>query len=267
MKKRIFISLALAVVLLLSVSGIALAADPTTVHVEWDGTGVTEGSVTSGNDAHADFYSGGNTNVGQFDANDQNDNPYGYGVDSCSFALDTAMTGSGSAWLTVYRDDAKSSYGAPGQVSDTFVAFSGGSASLQNRSNTNYASMRDCNYGWNSNDHVTVMGAAAYTLARSMDSGAGNYAAVSAIGSGDADLDCMNAEASAGQVRLGAGCGCYTNADFTATGTGSMTLAGVGNNSATTAMAPGMVGASSFSFIASWVNSTFTVPDYSTTAN
>ena len=157
-------------------------------------------------------------------------------------------------------------YGQPGQESFTFVGVSDGSASLQNRSRTNFASMRDCNYGWHSNDHIVVNSATSYALQRYMDSGTGNYASLWASGSGSADLDCMNAEASAGQVRLGKGCGCYTNADFTANGVGTLQLDGAGNNSATTAMAPGMVGASSFSIIANWTGN-FSVADYSVTAN
>jgi len=134
--------------------------------------------------------------------------------------------------------------------------------------------MKDCNYGWNASDHITVSNANLYKLIRTMDADTSNansldFAGLSAMGTGSANLDCMSSEASGNSgVRLGWGCGCYTNADFTATGSGQFILQAIGDSSATTAMAPGMTGASSFIFIADWTSgSTFTIPDYSTTAN
>jgi len=101
-----------------------------------------------------------------------------------------------------------------------------------------------------------------------MDSGSTNSARLDLIGTGNANIDCMSSEAKEGQVRLGWGCGCYTNADIVATGSGTFNLQAVGDTSTTTALAPGMTGANSFNFIASWAgNSTFTIPDYSTTAD
>jgi len=266
--KKLLISLAIAVIALLSLAVPAFAADPTDIEINWDGAGLVGGEVDTG-DAVGSFQSvGAISNVGQFKATDSNDNPYNYGVDSGVFSLDTSISGSGWAGLLVNRTASKESmYGPAGQVSSTYVAIGDGSATLQNRSGTNYAEMRDCNYGWNANDHITAI-SSSYIMERFVSSGPGsNQAVLSAAGSGSADLDCMNAEASAGQVRLGAGCGCYTNADFTATGSGQMLLSAHGNNSAVTAMAPGMTGARSFDFIASWVGGDFSVSDYSTTAN
>ena len=264
--KKIIITIASVLLLVILTAAPVLADSPTDVNVTWSGAGGVDGDVTAGDDASASFHSEGSSHTGAFHATDSNNNPYGYGVDSCSFSLDTAIAGTGWAELDVNRTDAKTSYGAAGQQSYTFVGVSSGAATLQNRSGTNYASMKDCNYGWNANDHITVTGASMYTLQRFMDSGNNNFAGILAGGSGDADLDCMNAEASAGQVRLGPGCGCYTNADFSANGAGTIQLDGVGNNSATTAMAPGMVGASSFTFVANWIGG-FSIADYSITAN
>ena len=53
--KRLIISLILGLVLILSVSGMALADDPTTVDVTWDGAGMVDGTVTAGDDAVAGF--------------------------------------------------------------------------------------------------------------------------------------------------------------------------------------------------------------------
>lgn len=269
-KKGLAIGLGLAILLSLAFSGIAFASDPTTVDVDWSGAGSVDGEVNAGDDAVVYFHSEGNNHAGEFHAIDNNDNPYGYEVDSCSFSLETAIAGTGWAELIVNRTDSKtSSYGPAGQQSYTFVGVNSGSATLQNRSSTNYAAMKDCNYGWHANDHITVTGASAYTIQRFMDSGSVDFAGILVNGVGDADLDCMNAETSGGwATKLGCGCGCYTNADFTATGSGQFQLVGTGDTSTTTAMAPGMTGASSFNFIANWIGgSTFTVPDYSTTVN
>jgi len=252
--------------MVLSLASLALAADPTETTVNWSGSGLVSGGVTAGDDANASFISAGMAgNTGTFSATDQNNNPYSYGVDSCVFSLDTAISGNGLAELLVNRTDAKTSYGLPGQVSYTGVSIADGLATLQNRSSTNYASMKDSNYGWNANDHITVTGASVYSLQRLVDSGNSNFAEILAYGSGDADLDCMSSEASAGQVRLGWGCGCYTNADFNANGVGTMELNAYGNTSTTTAALPGMTGANSFSVIASWLGS-FNLPNYSVTA-
>ena len=271
-KKLIGIIMTLVVLAGLLFSGVAFADDPTTVDVTWDGGGAVVGSVVAGDDATASFGSAGSNHIGEFHATDYNFNHYGYGVDSCTFSLDTTITGGGVAQLTVDRTDSKASYCPAGQQSYTYVWTDDGNATLQNRVGTNYASMKDCNYGWNANDHITVDNATNYALARWVDADSSlantnslNFAGLVASGTGNADLDCMSSEAGNG-VRLGWGCGCFTNANFTATGGGTMQLTGVGNNSATTAMAPGMAGADSFNFIANWTNSTFTVPDYSTTA-
>lgn len=271
MKKRILIALSLALLLTFSFSSAVFAADPTEVNVTWDGAGVVDGTVVAGDDATAYFHSEGSSHSGTFHATDSNNNPYSYGVDSCSFSLDTSIVGGGWAGLDVFRTDAKTSYGVAGQRSFTYVWTDDGDATLQNRSGTNYASMGDHNYGWNSSNHITVTNASAYTLQRFMSStptaGVANFAGIRVDGgSGDANLDCMSSSASAGQIRLGWGGGCYTNAGFTATGTGTLTLNAFGNNSTTTAMAPGMIGATSFQIIASWVGS-FSIADYSTTAN
>jgi hypothetical protein len=273
-RKFIGIGAMLAIVCSLLVSGIAFADDPTTVDVTWSGVGAVTGSVDTG-DATANFGSAGNGNIGEFHAVDSNDNPYSYTVDSNSFSLDTTITGGGVAYLDVKRLTSKTSmYGPAGQESYIYVATDSGTATLQNRSSTNYAAMKDSNYGWNANDHITVANATNYILERFMDgdssdgdwSGGADFAGLYAFGTGSADLDCMSSEASGSQVRLGWGCGCYTNADFTATGTGGFELKAMGDTSTTTAMAPGMTGANSFDFIATWLDSTFTIPDYSTTA-
>jgi len=92
-KRRILgIAVGFALVVSLLFSGVALADDPTHVDVNWDGAGAVTGSVTAGDDATALFGSAGSHHIGEFHAVDNNDNPYTYGVDSCTFSLDTSIT-------------------------------------------------------------------------------------------------------------------------------------------------------------------------------
>jgi len=264
-KKIISITVALAVLVSLMIGGTALAADPSTVTTTWSGSGEVWVDSNTG-DSEAHIYTGGNSIIGSFVVTDSNDNPYNYGVDTNQFALEASVVDGGEIEYLVQRNESKiSMYGVAGQQSYAYVFSSDGEATLQNRSTTNYASMRDCNYGWHSNDHIVVNGSY-WTLTRGASSGTGNIATLTAEGDGSAELDCMSSEASAGQVRLGWGCGCYTNADFSATGAGTFELSANGNNSTTTALAPGMTGATSFDIVASWTSS-FNINDYSVTAN
>jgi len=265
-KYRILGTLALVLVLMLTFAGTALATDPSEVNVIWSGSGIVDGVVTSGDDAITHFHSEGSSHTGEFNAIDQNNNPYSYNVDSCSFSMESSIVGTGWTDLEVDRTDAKTSYGAAGQESYTYVGVSNGTATLANRVSTNYASMRDCNYGWHANNHITVSNADSYTLQRYMDSGSGNFGGILASGNGDAILNCMNAEASAGQVRLGRGCGCYTNASYSATGDGTFMVEGIGNNSVTFDGMGVSSGGGTLSFIADFINS-FNIADYSLTAN
>jgi len=124
-KKLIGIIMTLVVLAGLLFSGVAFADDPTTVDVDWNGAGTVIGNVDTG-DANTNFYSIGNTHVGQFTAADSNNNPYSYGVDSCAFTFETDITGGGEARFIVNRVESKtSSYGAGGQQSGSYVGTDG----------------------------------------------------------------------------------------------------------------------------------------------
>jgi len=265
LKKKILVSMLIAVVLLLTIGSAVMADDPTEVNVTWDGTGVVAGTVDLGDDAVHSFQSVGVINTGSFYSKDSNDNPYNYNVDSTIGWLDTTIS-TGYAWFSSQRTDAKTSYGNAGQESYTYVSTVDGLATLQNRSSSNYASMKDCNYGWNANNHITISGSSDYFLQRYMDSGDNNFVGLMAFGSGDADLDCMSSEASQGQVKLGAGCGCYTNAKFNANGTGTLDFLANADTGIASALVPGVSGMISFGFIANWIGS-FSITDYSTIAD
>jgi len=266
MKKRIFgFLLTLVMVLSLTIGSVALADDPTEVTTTWSGSGSLAVSTNTG-DATAGFITEGAGISGSYTTKDFNDNPYSYGVDTFSAYLNASVTNgyidSGSERLT----SKTSAYGDPGQTSWSFVSVTDGTASMAYRTWTNYAAMKDPGYTYQlPGGHNIVASADSYTIDRGIQASDGSWANTLITGSGTATLDNMVSEASATGVRLGWGGGCYTDASFSATGTGTFTLTGVGDTSATTAMAPGMVGASSFSIVASWAG-TFNIADYSVTA-
>jgi len=265
-KKRILgIALIVAMLASLLVGSTVLAADPTEVTTTWSGSGSVGVTVNTG-DTTAGVITEGSGISGSYTTKDSNDNPYGYGVDTFTAYLNASVEDgyidTGSERLT----SKESMYGAPGQTSWSFVVVDDGTASMAYRTWTNYASLKDPSYGYQlSGGHNIIADADAYLINRGVQASDGTNASTLITGSGTAVLDNMVSEASATGVRLGWGGGCYTDANFSATGTGTFTLSATGDTSATTAMAPGMVGASSFTIVANWASS-FSIADYSVTA-
>lgn len=266
--KRILFSLLIAMVLLFTVGGVALADDPTTVVVNWAGAGGVGAGVDSG-DSNGGFATSGDAINGSFTATDSNNNPYSYGVDNFSVLLNGSVT---NGYLNTGDNRVNSyvpMYGAGGQVSWSNVSVSGGSASMAYRSTTNFAAMGDGTYTYQlPGGHNIVVNAVSYLIDRLIQDGRGNQGYVLATGNGIATLDCMSAGASGyGSLELGRGQGCYTDANFSATGiSGRFEATGVGNNGVTFNGMGVSSGGGSLSVIANWANS-FSINDFSLTAN
>jgi len=263
--KKIFFSMVLALVMLLSISGVALAADPTDVSISWDGAGGVGGSVNTG-DAVTTFSTLGEGIFGQFTSRDSNDNPYSYGVDTFTARLVASVE---NGWIESQTDrltSKESMYGLPGQYTYSFLGVEDGTGSMAIRSVSNYASMIDPTYGYQlSGGHNIVADASYYEMVRYVEASDGDYGVFNADGNGQATLDSMVSEMSATGVRLGWGGGCYTDANFNATGAGgSVLVEGSGGNSVS-GMGVSM-GGGTLSFIANWVGS-ISIPNYSLTAN
>lgn len=268
--RKVMIGIVLAVVVTLLCAGSAFAADPTTVEVEWDGSGAVWTDVAAGDDATSGFFTGGETISGSYATTDSNNNPYSYGVDSFSSHLNASVeNGVIDTWCT--RTDSKTSmYGDAGQSSWSFVGVDDGVASMAYRSTTNYAAMKDCGYKFQlpGGHNVVVDGASYYEIDRGVEDGRGNSGTLSAYGDGDATLDCMSTEASGcWDLRFGRGCGCYVDANFNAAGSsGHFEVFGEGNNSVTFNGMGMSSGGGSLGIVADWVGS-FSIADYSLTAN
>ncbi len=269
MKKKILVSLCLALIMLLGIPSAALAADPTEFHISWDGSGWVGAGVTAGDDVSAGFETGGDAIAGEYTALDSNDNPYNYGVDSFSALLNADVTNGYIGASCLRTDSYAGMYGPAGQGSWSGVFVDGGTASIAYRTTTNYAQMRDCSYGYQlPGGHNVVVDADYYEIGRGIADGRGNSGELQAWGSGTAVLDCMSAEASGcWSLKLGRGCGCYTDASFTATGSdGHFEVTGTGVNSVTFNGMGVSSGGGSISIVADWLNS-FGISDFSLTAN
>ncbi len=268
MKKRIFISLFLALITVLSLSTAAFAADPTTVHVDWSGGGAINGSVDTG-DSAGGFNVNADLANGNWDAVDSNNNPYSYGVDSFSSVFNGSIA-NGMMETGVNRLDSKiSMYGAAGQKSYSGVSVSGGTADMAYRSTTNYAAMVDASYGYQlTGGHNIVANADSYVISRYINDGNGELGSFYAVGNGVATLDCMSAEASGnGVLKFGQGAGCYTDANFNASGAGGIaTITGTGGSSVVFTGMGLSSGGGTLQIVADWLNNV-SISDYSLTAN
>jgi hypothetical protein len=278
MKKKIFVIAVAIALLVTSIMGsTVLAADPDTVTTSWSGSGHVDVTSNSG-DTTSGVITEGEGIAGTYTVTDQNDNPYGYGVDTYSAVLTATVTNgfidSGSQRLT----SKESMYGDPGQISWSVVAVDGGSASMAYRTWTNYASLKDPGYTYQlAGGHNIVVDAEAYMIDRGLTASDGSTAYTYALGSGEATLDNMCSEASADGVRLGWGCGCYTDASFSATGTGTFNLVAVGEDEITmphanaygdlepgaiTVTGDGTPGGTTLNLLATWTSS-FNIANYS----
>lgn len=271
MKKRfriLGIALTLALALTLIFSGAALADDPTEVNVTWDGTGAVTADVDTG-DAYAGFGTGGDYISGSYTAIDSNNNPYNYGVDNFSAYLDAHVENGIIVSQCDRTDSYVPMYGSDGQTSWSVVEVWDGTADMAYRTTTNFAAMKDCSYGYQlPGGHNIVVDADFYEIYRGIDDNQGNSGYLYADGNGTATMDCMSAEASGcWALMFGRGCGCYTDANYNATGSGGyFEVTGTGNNSVTFNGLGISSGGGSLSIIANWLGS-FSIGDYSLTAN
>lgn len=240
-KKLIFAGV-IAIIALIVLCVPVFAAAPTTVTVNWNGGGVVNGQVNTG-DTTTVFGVNANNAVGTFTATDFNDNPYSYGVDSNSAYMGGSFSNGGSMTFQTTRNTSYSPmYGSAGQEVYTFVG-SNGSGSLSTDSGTNYAGMTNGMYG------QTVVGGADLTangsnyliqqyVLNSVGQPSGNGAGLQAAGNGSAAVNDMTTGASGGsQANLGWGGGCYTNATAAFTGAGTFSVWGTASNSVSTPIA------------------------------
>jgi len=221
-----------ALTILMLVSSVLVFAAPTVVNLKWDafgGAGI-DLSFFNGDDSNMSLQSTGSYYWGEFTGTDADDNPYNYNVDSGTFGLKANVEFGGFIDYVVNRTDSKSSYGSAGQVSTSKVFSSDGTAAIAQRTSTNYASQKNCNYSFQSNNQFQAAGSN-FGILHSILNGDGDGASVSVLGSGSASVTYMSDEMGGTSFSFGRGCGCYNNCGATGTGNGVFELnAGAANS-------------------------------------
>lgn len=258
----------LGLLICLLVPSAVFADSPTSIVVNWAGTGAVDSTVTAGTSSVHSFTTDGGSIGGNFIVNNAGDNPYNYGVASTNSYIQGGV-GNGILRYIVNRTGSYSMYGVAGQVADSYVLANGGTAYMATGSTMNYAAMVNGTYnkpktpgGYNFETNATYFEAGSLISA-----GSGNdQAFFTSIGSGTAKINDMSNEANAGGVKLGRGAGCYTNANALFNGLGTFTVNAFGGNNIQTgtinANGNGTVGSVSFLSILNY-NGTAGNTDYS----
>jgi len=233
--RKVIVALAVAVLLAVLSTVPAFAGGPSTVVVDWSGSGQVSGEVNTG-DSRTSFVVDAEASDGEFTATDANDNPYGYGVDSNSAYIVASFQGGYAQFRTDRLTSYVPMYGPAGQCVEAGV-FSTGTGTIATGSSTNYAAMVNGTYGkpWLNGANFTATGD--YSIYQIIGAPSGNFASVQVAGEGSASVNCMTTQAFATRADLGWGAGCYTNAKVNATGSGWYVVQAYGVNGLATPIA------------------------------
>ena len=228
MRKAQLITVFALILGLLTFAGIATAE--TTSDTDWNAHGgFVDHTFTAGDDATFRMSTGGSHFWGEFNATDKDNNPYTYGVDSVYGDIDARVENGGGITFEINRTDAKTS-GPAGQRSYSSVESDNGYAGMIYRGNTNYARLRNSQYGFR-NDNQFFASGSNYSMYHSLRDGDGDGAYVDVVGSsGNARITTMSDESWGGSFKFGTGSGTYTNAGVDAVGPGSTIISGFASN-------------------------------------
>jgi len=214
---------------MMAVVMIAPAMAQTTIDTYWNGSGKFETHFVADDDVHSDFWTAGVVIEGEHHAIDHDNNPYGYNVDTVEEWVEAEVSGGGYIEFLNQRTDSWSSmYGPAGQTSYSYIG-TDDKGEMAFHTWTNYASLKDCQHGWNrtSNGHhfEADAGDGNFTIYHKLIDGAGDGALVKIYGSGSAWIDLMNSETGwdgspKSSFKFGKGCGCDKDAEAGMSGTG-----------------------------------------------
>jgi len=193
----------------------------TTVDTTWNGGGVLNIGFVSGNDATMHFGTGGNAISGELHATDYDNNPYGYNVDTTETKVKSHV-GDGYMEYTFTRDESYvPMYGIAGQQSYTLID-SSGTGDFAWSSTSNYASLGNSNYGWQSNNQMQATGE--HYIRHYLSDNINEGAEIIVDATGTTQISDMCDSAGGSSYSFGKGCGCYTNAVADTVGSGSFNL-------------------------------------------
>ena len=120
-------------------------------------------------------------------------------------------------------------YGDAGQESYTYIS-TDDTADFAWHSNSNYARLRNCNWGWQANDQIHATGLHYIYHSFYIDSGYNEGAEIIVSANGDTSITDMNEDHWKSSYKFGKGCGCYTNAHVDITGSGVFDLNAYADN-------------------------------------
>jgi len=227
MKNRIAEAILALFALALLVQAIP-ALGATQVDVTYDTSGQITIDFKAGDDAETHFATAGSHIWGDFHAKDFDDNPYGYGIDTFeTWAQAEIKDGGYVEWLTNRTDSHVSMYGEAGQISYTYIE-TDDYGFVKFKTNTNYARLRDCEYGFQNDNQFVANGS--YFMVHQLTDSDDDGMYVLLTGSGEGKITVMNGESWGSSWKFGKGCGCYTNAKATAEGSGYFEASGWASN-------------------------------------
>ena len=226
----------IAAMLLLMMAAVAPAAlAATDFTMDWTGFGTVTGTFNSGDDAIAHMTAIGNTN-GNFYSKDF-DNLGLYGVDDTSANMDShiALGGGSLEFLYTRTDTGEAFYGAPGQISNSYVS-STGTGTLDFCVGSNYAYLQSYTYAATDNINFQATGEN-FIIQHSLTSSlSNNFGALQVVDTGSGgsasvvhsyDLSGYTADS----FSFGAGTGgCVWGTHISATGSGIAQVWGHGDD-------------------------------------
>jgi len=184
----------------------------------WSGSGNFYLNFIAGDDANISFTTSGDSISGNAEIINYEDNPYNYKVDTVSSKIRSEVYNGFIEYFFNRTDSYEPMYGKSGQQSYTYVE--GNHATFDWSTRSNFANLRNCNYGFKNNDQITADGN--FLLIHGIYKG--NYGAeIYQEGSGSTKISSMSEEYGEG-FKFGKGCGCYTNAKVESTGSGLFSL-------------------------------------------
>jgi len=222
-------------------------------------------SFLAGDDAETYFDTAGSHIWGEFHAKDFDDNPYNYQVDTFETWAQAEIEGGGYIeWQTDRTDSWTSMYGDAGQVSYTLID-TDDYGFVKFKTNTNYARLRDCEYGFQNDNQFQASGSYYFMVHQLTDSdGEGMYVLLTGDGSGQ--ITVMNGESWGSSWKFGKGCGCYTNGKASATGSGYFEASGWASNYLDSNLGFNLPNGGSF-YLGIDYNDGLTVDDFSSEGN
>jgi len=217
---------------------LAIVASPvmaaTTIDTTWSGSGIITHDFYSGDDAETHIYTSGSTISGEFHGVDSDDNPYGYGVDTTDAKIKSHVVDGIIEYDFKKTDNYDRMYGPAGQESYTLID-TYGTGDFAWHTNSNYAQLRNSNYGWQSNNQIQATGLHHIYHSFFIDDEYNEGAEIEVTADADTSITDMCEDHWGSSYKFGKGCGCYTNAKVDITnGAGTFDLHAYGDNQITT---------------------------------